>query len=183
MDAASDHAPASDGHRSLVDEMGHPSTAQLDLADGAIRDIFSVALVISSARSLSLEPAAARLDVALDDLDGIVRALRRLALTCYPTDSIAPVKDRPDQAMSATAEDALVAQASDALARVDSTLTRLWAMPSLTPPTSCGRPGSPSHRVSCAESRMSHDLWARGRIRRVSPGRAPRGRRRPGDGR
>jgi hypothetical protein len=127
MDAASDHAPASDGHRSLVDEMGHPSTAQLDLADGAIRDIFSVALVISSARSLSLGPAAARLDVALDDLDGIVRALRRLALTCYPTDSIAPVKDRPDQAMSATAEDALVAQASDALARVDSTLTRLWA--------------------------------------------------------
>lgn len=101
--------------------------AHLEAIDGTVRDIFSAALAISSARSLTDGPAATRLDAALDHFDGIVRALRHLALACYAPDPQARVEAGSDHMATGTTEVTLMGQASSVLAGVDTTLTRLWA--------------------------------------------------------
>jgi hypothetical protein len=51
--------------------------------DGAVRRIFSAALAVSAARSLTEGPVSARLDQALDELDDLVRELRHAALVAH----------------------------------------------------------------------------------------------------
>ncbi len=100
----------------------------LEVLDGAVRGIFSVALTLSAARSLTEGPGAARLDQALDELDDLVRGLRHSALSAHPSTrpharagvdpalSSSPAKQAPD----------LVDQAADALTEVDAVLIGLW---------------------------------------------------------
>lgn len=100
----------------------------LEVLDGAVRGIFSVALTLSAARSLTEGPGAARLDQALDELDDLVRGLRHTALSAHlststnaqegvePALSSTPAKQAPD----------LVDQAAGAPTEVDAVLIGLW---------------------------------------------------------
>jgi hypothetical protein len=101
----------------------------LELADRVVRDIFSVTLALSSARSVSEGLAAARLDEAIDELDRVVRELHRAAL-----DALCPSgrRSRPavesgnDNASAREADPDLVDRAASALTQVDGVLVRLW---------------------------------------------------------
>jgi hypothetical protein len=110
-----------------IDGRAHAVAPHLEVIDRAVQDIFTLALAISSARSLTGQPAAARLDAALEHLDGVVQGLRHLALASYAADPQSRVAAPSHHASTGTAEFTVLAPASNALASVDATLTRLWA--------------------------------------------------------
>ncbi len=112
---------------SAIDGRAHAVAPHLEVIDRAVQDIFTLALAISSARSLTGQPAATRLDAALEHLDGVVQVLRNLALASYATDPEARVEAPGHHAATGAAELTVQAQATNALASVDATLTRLWA--------------------------------------------------------
>lgn len=105
----------------------HAVAPHLEVIDRAVQDIFTLALAISSARSLTGPPAAARLDAALENLDGVVQGLHRLAFASYAADPQSRAEAPSHHAATGNAELTVLAQASNALASVDATLTRLWA--------------------------------------------------------
>lgn len=70
----------------------------LEVLDGTVRAIFSVALTLSAARNLTNGPATTRLDQALDEIDDLVRELRHTALSAHlstPTRAWAAVSRPP----------------------------------------------------------------------------------------
>jgi hypothetical protein len=100
----------------------------LELADRVVRDIFSVSLALASARSLSEGLAAARLDDAIDELDGLVKELHRAALGALRPSGKQPRPVEPgngNTSATRTGPD-LVDQAASALEQVDAVLVRLW---------------------------------------------------------
>lgn len=100
----------------------------LDVLDGAVRGIFSVALTLSAARSLTEGPGAARLDQALDELEDLVRELRHTALNAHlstRTRARAGLAPPPSDTPTNPALD-LVDQAAGALTEVDAVLIGLW---------------------------------------------------------
>lgn len=100
----------------------------LEVIDGAVRGIFSVALTLSAARNLTKGPATTRLDRGLDEIDDLVRGLRHTALDArLPTRTRAPAGIKPPPRITrATRASDLVDQAAGALTDVDAVLIELW---------------------------------------------------------
>lgn len=101
----------------------------LEVFDGVVRNVFSVALTLSAARSLTEGHVGARLEGALDELDDLVRELRHTALAHVRVDTpsrsgVGPA-ERSTLAPSRPSPD-LVEQAAHALTDVDGVLLRLW---------------------------------------------------------
>jgi hypothetical protein len=122
--------PAAPAGRSQPERVVAERRVSLQLADRVVRDIFSVSLALTSARSLSEGLAAARLDDAIDELDGMVRELHRAALDalCSNGRPSRPGVERGNGNASATKADPdLVDQAASALRQVDRVLVRLWS--------------------------------------------------------
>ena len=100
----------------------------LDVLDGAVRTIFSVALTLSAARNLTTGPGTVRLDHALDEIDHLVRELRHTALNVHrptPTHAGAGLAPPAGTTPANLAPD-LVDQAAGALTEVDAVLIGLW---------------------------------------------------------
>ena len=100
----------------------------LEVLDGAVRAIFSVALTLSAARNLTYGPATARLDQALDEIDDLVRELRHTALRAHPatrTHARAGVEPPPSCTPAKPALDP-ADQAAVALTAIDAVLIGLW---------------------------------------------------------
>jgi hypothetical protein len=110
----------------------------LQLADRVVQDIFSVSLTLAAARSLNGGLASARLDQAIDDLDGLVRGLRHTALAAQPRDSSWSRPNlEPSSSDSSSEAEPIVEKAADALLQVDRLLVGLWtdAVASDAPPS------------------------------------------------
>ena len=121
--------PAAPSRRSQQELVSPEYQLSLELAGRVARDLFSVSLTLSSARSLSEGLASAQLDEAIDELDGLVQELHLAAVDQLRTNgtqsrpSVEPVNGNT----SATKADPdLVEQAANALTQVDGVLVRLW---------------------------------------------------------
>jgi hypothetical protein len=120
-------APSSRGSRPGPTVTDHQ--IPLEVFDGVVRNIFSVALTLSAARRLTEGRAGARLENALDELDDLVRELRHTALAHIRVETpsrpgVGPT-ERSTFASRRSAPD-LVEEAAHALTDVDGVLLRLW---------------------------------------------------------
>lgn len=99
------------------------------MADRVARDLLSVSLTLSSARSLSEGLASALLDEAIGELHGLVQELQRAAVHALGpngTQSRPGVEPVNGNTSAAKADPDLVQQAANALTQVDVVLFRLW---------------------------------------------------------
>jgi hypothetical protein len=121
--------PAAPARRSQPELVSAEYELPLEMADRVARDLFSVSLALSSARSLSEGLASARLDEAIDELDGLVQELHWAALHAprpNGTRSRPGVEPVNGNTSATKADPDLVEQAANALTQVDGVLVRLW---------------------------------------------------------
>jgi hypothetical protein len=124
-----DVEPAAPSRRSQPELVSAENELPLEMADRVARDLFSVSLTLSSARSLSEGLASACLDEAIDELDGLVHELHRAALDGLRpngTPSRPGVEPVNGNTSATKADPDLVEQAANALTQVDGVLVRLW---------------------------------------------------------
>lgn len=132
----------------------------LQVADRVVHDIFSVSLTLSSARTLTEGLTAARLDQAIDDLDGLVRGLHHAAVAAQSPDRS---RSRPNLEPSTgdtpagKTEPALLEKAEGALLQVDRLLVGLWtdAVASAAPPSARERITEATRLVRLARNSLT----------------------------